>query len=201
MKKIVIGLSLVLIAVATTGVYHLTQRADICYYQGHDLFVRSQYKASIPFFLESISYDPKRAKALSELAYAYLWSGNHQEAIKVFQRLLLMDPGSLRVRRSLASAYSWNKEYERAEALFLEVLRVNKGDREAQKELAEVYIWDQKFDKSKTILKALIQSDPRDVRAKFLYGKALLYSGQTKEASRIFEELLTRPRTAAGEVG
>lgn len=198
MKKIFFIVVLTLIAIATTGAYHLTQQADICYYQGHDRFVKSQYKASIPFFLKSLSHDPDRTKTLSELAYALLWSGSQQEAITVFQKLLSREPGNARVRKSLAIAYSWNKEYAKAEALFLEAIRANEKDREAQKELAEIYMWDNQFNKSKAILSVLLQSNPGDIRAKFLYGKAMLYSGKTKEALKIFEELSGGSKKATG---
>ena len=125
MKSIIAGTMLILMAIGTTGVYHLTQKADIYYYKGHDLFMKSKYQAAIPLFLQSLSHAPERTKTLSELGYAYLWSGNYQEAIKVFQRLLQLEPGALRVKKSIASAYSWNKEYAKAEAIFLETLRAN----------------------------------------------------------------------------
>jgi lipopolysaccharide biosynthesis regulator YciM len=198
-RALLVGLTLIAVAAATTYVFQLTQKADIYYYQGHDLFVKAKYKASIPFFVQSLSHDPKRVKTLSELGYAYLWSGNQQDAIKVFQQLLVLEPENMRVRKSLASAYSWSKEYAKAEDLFLDVIRASEKDREAQKELAEIYIWDNKFDKSKEILTALLQSNPGDVRAKYLYGKALLYSGQTQEALKIFQELSGDSKQSPGK--
>ena len=189
MKKILFLMLLIVIAIVTTGVYHLTQQADICYYKGHDLFVKAKYKDSVPFFRESLLHDPKRSKTLTELGYAYLWAGNYPEAIRVFQKLVASEPKALRVKKSLANVYSWNKEYAKAEAIFLEVLRTDPKDRGAQKELAEIYIWDNKLDLARAILITMLQNNPGDARAKLLYGKALLYSGQTKEAIRIFEEL------------
>jgi len=189
MKRSIIGATLILIALATTVVYHLTQQADIYYYQGHNFFIKAQYKDAIPLFRESLKYDPERVPSLSELAYAYLWSGQYQEAIPVFQKLSVLDPKNERTKKSLATAYSWNKEYSRAEEIFLATLRANPKDRDAQKELAEIYLWDQKNEKAKDLLSSLLESNPRDARAKFLYGKALLYLGQTQAAIRIFEEL------------
>jgi tetratricopeptide (TPR) repeat protein len=199
MKKILFAILLLVTGVATTGIYHLTQQADICYYKGRDLFVKAKYKDSIPFFRESLVHDPKRPETLSKLGYAYLWSGNYPQAIEVFQKLVSSEPKAPRAKKTLANVYSWNKEYAKAEAIFLEILRTDPNDREAQKELAEIYIWDNKFDLSKAILVALLRNNPGDARAKLLYGKALLYSGQTKEAIRIFEELSKVPKPIAKE--
>ena len=199
MRSVLVGLMLVLIAAGTTGVYHLTQKADIYYYQGHDRFTKSQYAAAIPLYLRSLSYGPERTKTLSELAYAYLWSGNQLEAIKMFQKLLSLEPRNARVRKSLATAYSWNKEYPKAEALFLEAIQADPKDREAKKGLAEIYLWDNQFAASQKILLDLLQSNPGDAQVKFLYGKALLYSGRTKEAIRIFEELSGHSQEKGGK--
>ncbi|MFH1208290.1 MAG: hypothetical protein V1673_01865 [Candidatus Omnitrophota bacterium] len=49
MKSFIIIAALILTAAATTGAYHMTQQADICYYQGHDLFVKAQYKDAASF--------------------------------------------------------------------------------------------------------------------------------------------------------
>lgn len=195
MRKILILLLLALVAFATTGAYHLTQQDKIAYFQGHDLFVKGEYRATIPFYLKSLSHDPRRTQSLSELAYAYLWSGNPEKAIAVFQKLLARDAGSERSQKSLADAYAWNKEYAKAEGIYLELLARNPNDRITQKALAEVYLWNQRLAEAKALLADLLRTDPRDARAKFLYGKALLYSGDNQAAIRIFEELKGTPVT------
>ncbi|MBU9889241.1 MAG: tetratricopeptide repeat protein [Candidatus Omnitrophica bacterium] len=186
------------VAAGTSLIYHETQKAEIYYYKGRGHFFKGDYERAIPLYERTLSFEPAHREALTELAYACLWSGKPEQAINHFQRLLALDPESLRAQKSMADAYSWNKQYAKAIVMYLQVLAVTPEDAGTKRKLAEVYMWDQQYPKAAAVLESHLKQFPRDVRAKFLYAKTLQYKGDTTTASRIYRELLYGEKSQTG---
>ena len=68
MNRSIIGIIILipLIAALTTLTYHLTQQADMNYYQGHRLFLKGDFRQAIPFFQETLEIDPKKTGAMNK---------------------------------------------------------------------------------------------------------------------------------------
>ena len=129
-------------------------------------------------------------KELKELmGDSYMIEQDYDSSVKQYREVLAKDPQNIKARVSLADVLSWQQKYEEAVAEYLKALELKPGDAGVQRKLAEVYVWDKKFDEAKAVLIPLLENNSKDAKAKLLYGKALLYSGQTKEAIRVFKEL------------
>jgi len=187
--KIIIISAISIVAFFTTFTYHLTQRADMSYYQGHRLFLKGKYAKAESHYTKAIEEGSTRRETYEELAYCYLWTGNSERSIQLFQDIVVWDPDDLEIKISLARAYSWNRRYREAIGILKGIVLTTDSDR-AKKTLAEVYLWNGQPKESKIILEPLVKRYPDDQGLKLLWGKALYYTGDPEKASRVFEEVL-----------
>jgi tetratricopeptide (TPR) repeat protein len=189
-KKLMVILSAVVFLGASTSLtYHITQQADINYYQGYRAFLKGQYKKAIPFYERAVRKGAKSQEVYKELAYSYLWTGRSKDSIRLFKDLILKEPGDSEMAYSLAQAYAWNEQYDKAIELLKGVL-VERGSDKARKTLAEIYLWSGRPGQARIILEPLAQRYTEDTDIKLLWGKTLYYTGDSERASKIFEEML-----------
>ncbi len=189
MKKTLIFFILFAVAALVTGIYNLTQQADINYYRARRLFISGAYREAIPFYEKTLEIDPVNGRAVRELAYSYLWTERPGEAASLFREALRSDPTDQKLLVSLADAYSWSNELDRAVSL-LKALIQNKADPDLEKKLAEIYLWRGDSDEAVKLLEPLEVLYPRDPQVLWLYGKSLYYSGKSREASEVLERLM-----------
>jgi len=173
----------------TAGTYHLTQQAEINYYQGHRLFLKGSYEQAIPFYVKSVEEGSTQRETYRELAYCYLWTGKSEKSIQLFKDVTAESPDDYKLRGSLAEAYSWNRNYTEAIEIFKDIV-LKTDSTWAKEKLAEVYLWDGQPDKVKIIVEPLIENGTENNNIKLLWGKALYYTGESEKASKVFEELL-----------
>lgn len=176
-------------AIVATLLYHQTQQTDINYYQGHRLFEKGKFDQAIKFYEKALAIKPSRLDALGDLAYSYQWTDSYEKAAIAFQKILSLKSHDNQIKQSLAQNLSWQKEYDKAIQLYKEVIAVT-DSLDTKMQLAEVYIWNKQYDQAKEILKVILENNPRDLEAKLLFAKALQYSGEAKEAIKIYKELL-----------
>lgn len=188
MVRIVVIIVLAITSVVTTFVYHITQRADIEYYQARRYFEKGEYSEAILLYEKSLSVNPSHTRALKDIGYSFQWTGRYDEAIAVFRKLLSIKPGDDKIKMALADTLAWQKKYPEAAAIFKGIMDKT-CDPQAVLGLAEIYQWDGEFEKSKELLKMLPQSMVNDPRARLLYARALLYTGDPGAATQIIEAL------------
>jgi tetratricopeptide (TPR) repeat protein len=183
---------LIIISLLVTLFYHETQKASINYYLGRKYFEKGVYDKAIFFYQNALAMDPGLIDALIDLAYSYQWVGDKKKAIELFEKALTFRQDN-DLRAALAQSYAWAGEYKKAISVY-EGLEGTMGSVKIKKELAQVYIWDGQYDKAKNILTQLLVKHPADREAKLLLAKALQYSGESKMAVDMYEELLLGER-------
>jgi tetratricopeptide (TPR) repeat protein len=189
MRRVSIAFVFVVTAAIISVFYHLTQQADINYYQGHRMFLAGKYRPAIPFFQTALEEDPGKKEAILELGYSYLWTGSPKKAIPLLLVSSKNYPKDKKIMCGLADAYSWNKKYDEAIAILRNKLLVS-DDILIKKKLAEVYLWSGRNDLAEIILESILRRNPGDTDALYMLGKALYYSGESRKASEILEKLL-----------
>ncbi len=195
---IIIAILISALSVSTTLAYHLTQQANINYYQGHRFFLEGEYEKAIPYYKNALKIDPAKADALRELAYSYMWTDKPERSVKLFRESIAIDPSDQKIKTSLAEAFSWQKKYKEAIDLYKEII-VDTDDLGVKKALAEVYIWSGQPEKAKSLLENVLKKYPGDYKARLLWGKALLYSGESEKAAEIFKQLLKEEQKKKGQ--
>ena len=189
MKNVYIISITILVTLSTAFTYHLTQQADINYYQGHRLFLKGKYEKAIPFYTRAIEEGSGRTKTYKELAYCYLWTGKSDKSIQLFLDIAAKNPDDLKLMGSLAEAHSWNRNFDEAIKIYKDIV-LRTDSPWAKEKLAEVYVWAGQPEKAKIILEPLTERDPGNYDLKLLWGKVLYYTGESEKASKVFEELL-----------
>lgn len=189
-KKFFIWVFVLLVVVfAVTGLYHLTQQADINYYQANKLFKSGDFQKAIPYYQASLAADPDRMDAARELAYSYLWTDKSEKSIELFKKVIASNPNEYEIILSLANAYAYTGTYNKAISLLEEHIG-KKGGIKERVQLAQIYLWDNQPKKAITVLEEALRQDPKDKRAKILQAKALYYAGKSDEAAGILDQLL-----------
>lgn len=189
MIKLVVVIVMIAASIITSVVYHVTQKADIEYYQGHRYFEKAEYSKALPFYHKSLAINPSHIAALRDVGRVYQWTGEYSQAIGIFRKILSIKPEDNTAKKGLAETLSWQKEYPEAIKLLSQVIDAT-GDAGAMLDLAGVYQWDGQFAKSREVLKKLPPARANEVRSRLLYAKALLYTGDVEKAAGILEGLL-----------
>jgi tetratricopeptide (TPR) repeat protein len=81
---------------------------------------------AIAHYLKALELDGNYALAHNHLAYCYSWIGDHERALKHFERYQTLDP-TANSYDSLATGCMFAGQYERALSVILEGLKVNPG--------------------------------------------------------------------------
>ncbi|MCF7893374.1 MAG: tetratricopeptide repeat protein, partial [Candidatus Omnitrophica bacterium] len=153
MKKIaILSLSLVIIAAATSFLYHYTQQAKINYHQGHRLFLKGNYSKAIPYYKNSLKVDPRQLKVKKELAYSYFWTDNPKKAIPLFQDISKKNPKNQELKLYLAEAYSRTGSRNKALSI-MDKIEVKSKQPDVKMALAEIYIWNSQLVKARKLLR------------------------------------------------
>jgi tetratricopeptide (TPR) repeat protein len=109
MVKVVVIIVMVVTSIVTSVVYHVTQKADIQYYQGHRYFEKGEYVNAAPFYQRAIAANPSHFKSLKDIGFVYQWTNRHAEAIAAFSKALSIRPKDKRVKIALAETLSWER--------------------------------------------------------------------------------------------
>ena len=113
-RNIIIVLTLVVTAAATTVIFHEFNQAGIQYSKGHRLFMDRLPEQAIPYLEEAVALRPNFTKALVELGLSSLWTGRYGEARRSFEALLRIDPKNRLAIRGLADIQAWTGQRREA---------------------------------------------------------------------------------------
>ncbi|NQT22506.1 MAG: tetratricopeptide repeat protein [Candidatus Omnitrophica bacterium] len=182
-------LSLIVIAVSTTLIYHKTQQADINYYEGHRYFEKGEYDEAIEHYKNTILVKTSYFDALRDLAYAYQWTDQHDKAIEFFKQALVIKPNNVKLQIALGETYAWTDQYEKSIDIFQSVLNKT-NDIEVAKKVAEVYIWNKQYDIAESVIRDVLKKNPKDSDAELLLARVLQYTGRTKQSIMLYKKIL-----------
>ena len=74
--------------------------------------------------------------------------------------------------------------------LFKKLLILEPNKNKIKKSLAEAYLWNKDYENAILLCREVISKNKNDIKAKFLLAQAFGYSGNKKEALKLYEELL-----------
>jgi len=163
--KIKLSIFLLILILSATGItwlYQKTRQADINYYQAYRYFEKGRYSKAIPHYQRALDIEPSHTKALIELAYSCLWTGDNKQALEYF---------------------------EKAEKIYTDISKTDTSPR-IKRELAQLYLWNKQYQKAEQILENILKDNPLDPEAKLLLAKTYQYSGRGEKAATLYEELL-----------
>ncbi len=200
MKKFIFLLILLLVAAATTFVYHKIQGADIDYYSAHQHFKQGNYDTAIQLYKKVLAEKESHIEALEELGLSYFWTGRYAEAIETFRKFLSYKPADNDIKKALAEALHYSGKTKEAAVLYEEIL----GDKtkqpdEAREEnvkklLGEAYMIGKDYEDSVRQYRAVLKKNPQDIKTRIALADILSWQKKYDEAvSEYLEALKAEP--------
>ena len=124
-------------------------------------------------------------------ARRYSQNGDYYSAILNFKKYLLIEKNNKNIYLELADTYLKNSDLTSALKVYDELLKEN-YDFDIAKQKAKILFWEGDSLLALKELKTLNKLNPNDIETKLFLGDAYLKSGQTQNARRIYEELLSQ---------
>jgi len=111
------------------------------------------------------------------------------DSIKALKEALEHSPNNLPLRLHLAHSLLGLLEYEEAEKEFKKILSQDATQQKAKLGLATIYFRKEEYKTAVVILEEIIEESPEE-SYQLLYCKALLRSGNTKEAGEVYRDMV-----------
>ena len=191
-------ISLVLISIVTTLVYQNTQQADINYYRGHKVFEKGEYDKAIKFYEKALIIDLLHLDALKELAHSYQWTGRHEKAIALYEKVIEIED-DIGTKRELAALYVWNNQPEKAKDFLETILKDNPHDSEAKLLLAKIMHYSGRAQEAIKIYEELLREEEKEgdkveeqKEIEELLSEAYMISKDYESAIGVYREILKK---------
>ncbi len=135
--------------------------------------------------------EEKELYQILEAARKNIIDENYDEALKTFNKYFTAggkDPGAY---KEMADVYLKQSNFNNAIKIY-DMLLSSQYDYETDKQRAKVILWNGDSLLAVKEFKRLVKKNPDDVEVKLLLGDSYLKAGQTQNAKRIYEELLSK---------
>lgn len=152
---------LLLVSVVTVFTYQRTNQEWILFRKAEDSFSRKGFAAAIPLYLEAIAAGAVTNTVFHHLGESYLQTHNHQEAVKVYEKLHLLYPEDIHAIKNLASLYAQFARFDEAIALYRGILKDYPESRPARIGLARVLGWSGRLDEAIAEYKKILGESPQ----------------------------------------
>lgn len=116
---------------------------------------------------------------------------DYDSAIKLFNQYLLLDGSNNNVSMELADVYLKQSDVISAIKVYDKILQSG-YDYDVDKQRAKIIFWEGDSLLALKEFKKITQKNPSDIEAKLFLGDAYLKTGQTQNAKKIYEELLSQ---------
>ena len=111
------------------------------------------------------------------------------DSIKALKEALEHSPNNIPLRLHLAHSLLGLLAYEEAEKEFKKILSLDATQQKAKLGLATIYFRKEEYKTAVVILEEIIEESPEE-SYQLLYCKALLRSGNTKEAGEVYRDIV-----------
>lgn len=137
--------------------------------------------------------EPAPALAIEqEKARALMESGNHEEAIELFENIIADNPDYWAAYNNLALAYFYQGEGEQARALLHEVLIGNYGNLHALCNLTVIAYYEKEKEELEQLLAVLLKLHPYNFEHRFKLGATLALVGEYEDAYKWLKSIYSK---------
>jgi len=167
----------------------LAEKKEMKKLLGQAYMISKDYEKAISRYREILKKNPKDIEARIAIADIFSWNKEYDKAIKEYEEVIKINPDNIAAKEKLATVYKWKKDYKKAEKLYKEVIRHDPKNLKAYASLGEIFTWQKKYRDAVYYLEIAL-SKKKEEDLLLLYGQALLYSQDYKEARVIFKRML-----------
>lgn len=150
-----------------------------------------EYAEAVLLYRQWLEKHPDDQEVRIDLARVLSWEKNYAASVAVYQDFLKRNPQRTEVRLELARVQSWAKQYDQAIQEFNAVLRQTPKNLEAWVGIGRVYSYQAKWSSSLEAFDRALAVKPDDRDARTGKAQTLLWSGETRRARGLLDELHT----------
>src|SRR5437588_1037602 len=151
--------------------------------RGQQLFLKGNLDAAEAAFHEATSADPGRLDAQFGFVRVARTKLDYPQAIALLEKASLEHPNSTAVLEEFGEVYLAAEEPARASRYFESALRLSQVDASAIVGLAGAHLLLREYDRAAQILRDLLSREPQNSHAHARLARALLESGNNREAA------------------
>jgi YaiO family outer membrane protein len=182
-RILVFALTIPVILGHASGQYDIREKAASAIKSG-------DYEAAVHLCLEGLRQNHSDYELNFLLGRAYAFSGQWDEALRVFDDLALAHPENTDVLLLQARVKAWKGDYGAAEKGYREVLRLIPGNTEALIGLAEIASWQRDYAAALALYEQVQEKEPANADIQFRIGRIYLWQGNFVQAEDRFKSAL-----------
>jgi tetratricopeptide (TPR) repeat protein len=155
---------------------------------------------AVQLYRECLEQEPSNFQARSNLGAALSGLERYDEAIREYEAALTSAPETLvpLLRRNIGLAYYKSGRMDAASRIFSDLHAAHPGDRDTSLLAADCLVQLGQPAKAVDLLRPVRASSGQDRAVAYLFGIALLKSGNAEEAQSVLDPILSDPNSAEG---
>ena len=166
------------------------------YFHGCVLSEKSQFQDAIKYLKKALNFKPDNYEANNNLGIVYKKLNDYRNAKECFLKAISIDENNFRAYFNCANLYFDEKEYDQAIEFFNKTITHNDSFGEVYHLLGVTYQEQYKIDrntehliKARDYFKSAIMYNPSNPDPLSALGKTFLWSGDIKEANKLFKKV------------
>ena len=164
----------------------------------------SRVQGSNPYLVDSSEYNqhfPKKTLKEFQKGVDADRDGNHQDAIRHYQKALALSPDYYPAHNNLGAAYLGEHKASDAQKEFEAALKLNQNDSQAYFNLANVLLLQRDFERAQVEIEQGLQRRPDSAFGHFLQGLLYTHTGRLQLAEKsLMEALQLDPTMSQGHL-
>ena len=165
--------------------------SDAHYYLGMTYIDLDQREDAKEILLKTLQFEKKYKGVYLELGLIAEWEGNHDEAIRYFEKELEIDPESIRVYQRLGDLYSsYSTDFGRAKETLEKALEFQPNHVSTLLNYASTLYYLDRIGAATEQFETVIQLDPKNLTANYNLALMYEYSGKTQQAINRWKKFL-----------
>jgi len=139
----------------------------------------------------ALTLSPQAKHILYHIALTTAWSGNYNEAARLYSDLLVQYPDDHAIRIDYGQTLAWNRQFEAARQQYQIVLNQDPEHIEALRHLGILTGWESDYSAALEVLEKAQKLDPKNVRVLSAQAEVLSWMGNLSQAAQTYEQALT----------
>ncbi|MDD5019556.1 MAG: tetratricopeptide repeat protein [Candidatus Omnitrophica bacterium] len=190
LRKFVLSLSVLVIVLATTFLFHKTQTFYKLSAAGKNYFDAGRMKDALPYLASAYRMNPSDPHVARTLLLAYRELGMDAQARDILERIWETRPTDVGMAEELADLYYRLSEYGKAAELYHNILGRTKDNARVAKKYLENLLWQKKYEEALPLLVAFTKDHPQDLEAVELLADIYNWTGRHDQAAVCYRTLV-----------
>lgn len=189
-RKFLLSLSVAVIILATTSLFHKTQSFYKSSALGKYYFDTGRFQEALPYLTSAYQMKPSDLHVVRELLSIYGKLGMDMQAKYVLERTWQSQPTDVRAAEELADMYYRLSDYGKAAELYRDILGRTKDNGRIARKYLENLVWQNKYEEALPLLAEFVKGHPQDLVMTELLADVDNWTGRHDQAAALYRTLI-----------